>query len=463
MKATKPSERFFATVNPATGETLERYPLLEARALDRVLEAAAGAQRAWAQSRFEERAQGLRAAAELLRRRASAWAELMAREMGKPLKQGVAEAEKCAWACEFFAEHAERWLAPQPVDTGSGKSFVAFRPLGVILAIMPWNYPFWQVFRCAAPALAAGNGVLLKHAPNVTGCALAIEKIFREAGFPPDVFRTLVIDERQAARVIRDPRVRGVSLTGSVRAGRAVAKIAGQALKKTVLELGGSDPYVVLDDADLEHAAQVCVAARLVNSGQSCIAAKRWIVVKARRAAFEEAALARLKAQRVGDPHDPATTVGPLARADLRDQLHRQVRGSIEAGARCVLGGAPLTSRGFYYPVTLLTQVGPGMPAYGEELFGPVAVLIEAADERDALRIANDSAYGLGGAVFTADRARGERLAAERIEAGAVFVNQQVVSDPRLPFGGIKDSGLGRELSEFGLREFVNIKSVSVA
>jgi succinate-semialdehyde dehydrogenase/glutarate-semialdehyde dehydrogenase len=463
MRSASDAARQFTTFNPATGEPLERYPLLDARALNRILAGAAAAQRGWAQTSFSERAHALRTLADLLRRRASAYAELMAVEMGKPLKQGVAEAEKCAWACEFFAEHAQPWLAPQPVATDSGKSFVAFRPLGVILAIMPWNYPFWQVIRCAVPTLVAGNGVLLKHAPNVTGCALAIEKLFREAGFPTDLFRTLVIDERQAARVIRDARVRGVSLTGSVRAGRAVAKVAGAALKKVVLELGGSDPYVVLEDADVRRAAEICVAARLVNSGQSCIAAKRWIVVRAQRAAFEEAVLAKLKAQRVGDPHDPATTIGPLARADLREALHRQVRTSVEAGARCLLGGAPLASRGFYYPVTLLTEVAPDMPAYGEELFGPVAVLIEAADEREALRIANDSAYGLGAAVFTRDRARGERLAVERLEAGAAFVNQQVVSDPRLPFGGIKDSGLGRELSEFGLREFVNVKAVSVA
>ena len=453
----------FETINPADGSPLARYPGMDATEVAAIIGRAAGAQQSWQETPFAERARCLRAAGAILRQRAPEFARLMAAEMGKPLAQGEAEARKCASVCDYYAEHGEALLAPQAVATGASRSFVCFRPLGVVLAIMPWNYPYWQVFRFAAPTLMAGNAGLLKHSPNVLGCALSIERILRDAGFPEDLFRTLVIDTDQAGAVIAHPQVRAVSLTGSVRAGRAVAAQAGAALKKCVLELGGSDAYVVLEDADLDRAVQACADGRFVNAGQSCIAAKRFIVVDAVREAFTDQLIARIRRERVGDPLDARTTIGPLARADLRDQLHAQVLASIARGARCLLGGELPSGKGWFYPPTLLTGVGPGMPAYDEELFGPVACVIGARDEADAVRIANDSVFGLGGAVFTRDLTRGERLATSAIRSGAVFVNQQMVSDPRLPFGGIKDSGYGRELGAFGIREFVNVKAVSIA
>ena len=453
----------FQTINPSDGSVLARYPGMDAAEVTAIIESVAAVQQSWQDTPFAERARCLRAAGAILRQRAPEFARLMAAEMGKPLAQGEAEARKCASVCDYYAEHGEALLAPQAVATEAQRSFVCFRPLGVVLAIMPWNYPYWQVFRFAAPTLMAGNAGLLKHSPNVLGCALSIEQILRDAGFPEDLFRTLVIDTDQAGVVIAHPRVRAVSLTGSVRAGRAVAAQAGAALKKCVLELGGSDAYVVLEDADLDRAVQSCADGRFVNAGQSCIAAKRFIVVDAVREAFTDQLIARIRRECTGDPLDARTTIGPLARADLRDQLHVQVRASIARGARCLLGGELPSGAGWFYPPTLLTGVGPGMPAYDEELFGPVACVIGACDEADAVRIANDSVFGLGGAVFTRDLARGERLATSAIRSGAVFVNQQLVSDPRLPFGGIKDSGYGRELGAFGIREFVNIKAVSIA
>ena len=453
----------FQTINPTDGSPLARYPGMDAAEVTAIIGRAASAQQSWQDTAFAERARCLRASGALLRQRAPEFARLMAAEMGKPLAQGEAEARKCASVCDYYAEHGAALLAPQPVETEASRSFVCFRPLGVVLAIMPWNYPYWQVFRFAAPTLMAGNAGLLKHSPNVLGCALSIERILRDAGFPEDLFRTLVIDTDQAGAVIAHPQVRAVSLTGSVRAGRAVAAQAGAALKKCVLELGGSDAYVVLEDADLDCAVQACADGRFVNAGQSCIAAKRFIVVDAVREAFTERLIARIRRERMGDPLDTRTTIGPLARADLRDQLHAQVRSSIARGARCLLGGELPSGAGWFYPPTLLTDVGPGMPAYQEELFGPVACVIGAHDEAEAVHIANDSAFGLGGAVFTRDLARGERLATRAIHSGAVFVNRQLVSDPRLPFGGIKDSGYGRELGAFGIREFVNVKAVSIA
>jgi succinate-semialdehyde dehydrogenase/glutarate-semialdehyde dehydrogenase len=386
----------------------------------------------------------------------------MALEMGKPLAQGRAEAEKCAWVCDFFAEQAEAFLAPRSIPTDASKSLVVFQPLGVVLAVMPWNFPFWQVFRFVAPALMAGNAGLLKHASNVSGCALAIEEILHAAGFPKELFRTLLVGSPRVAALIEAPQVKAVTLTGSTPAGRSVAAKAGERLKKTVLELGGSDPYLILEDADLEPAAETCVASRLINGGQSCIAAKRFIVVEPVRKRFEELFVARMRASRMGDPLEEGVDLGPQARRNLRDELHAQVRRSVERGARLVLGGTLPAGKGAYYPPTVLADVGKGMPAYDEELFGPVAALIAARDEADAVRIANDSPFGLGAAVFTRDLARGQRIAAEALEAGSCFVNSFVKSDPRLPFGGIKESGYGRELASFGIQEFVNIKTVYV-
>jgi succinate-semialdehyde dehydrogenase/glutarate-semialdehyde dehydrogenase len=450
------------SVNPATGQTIREYPEADPRQQAAALQAVHEAFEQWRQTGFAERAAPLRRVAARLRERQRDYAVLMATEMGKPVAQGRSEAEKCAWVCEWFAESGEALLAPEEVKTDAARSFVTFAPLGVVLAIMPWNFPFWQVVRFAAPALMAGNAALLKHAPNVPGCALAIEDLFREAGFPPALLKALLIDIGPVAGLIAAPEVRAVTLTGSTRAGRAVAAQAGSSLKKTVLELGGSDPYLVLEDADLERAAETCVASRLINSGQSCVAAKRFIVVDSVRARFEELFVAKMKAKRMGDPMDEGTDIGPLARHDLRDTLHRQVTQSVARGARVLLGGTLPPGPGAYYPATVLTDVRKGMPAFDEELFGPVAAIVAVPDEAAAVRAANDSIYGLGAAVFTRDAARGERLAAGALEAGSCFVNALVKSDPRLPFGGIKDSGYGRELSSFGIREFVNVKTVYV-
>ena len=450
------------SINPATGKRLHSYPALSAREAIRRLERAEQAFRAWRRASFAQRAAILRGAGERLRQRAGEYAVLMAQEMGKPVTQGRAEAEKCAWGCEYYAEHAERFLAPEPTPTDASKSFVAFEPLGVILAVMPWNFPFWQVFRAAVPALMAGNAVALKHASNVPGCALAIEGLFREAGLPEGLFSALLVETAAVGDLIAHPLVAGVTLTGSTQAGQAVAATAGSHLKKMVLELGGSDPYLILADADVEAAAKTCAAARLVNSGQSCIAAKRFIVEAPVRRRFEERLVDAMQEARMGDPLDETVAVGPLARHDLREVLHRQVTQSLSAGARCLLGGTVPDSPGAFYPPTVLTDVRKGMPAFDEETFGPVAAVIEAADEDEAVRLANDSWFGLGAAVFTRDSQRGERLAATQLEAGTCVVNGSVHSDPRLPFGGIKQSGYGRELGIFGIREFVNVKAVSV-
>ncbi len=448
------------TTNPATGEVLGTYDTLDDDALDRAIEATAAAWPRWSETSFEARAEVLCRAAKALRDDASAHARRMADEMGKPVREGRAEAEKCAWVLEAYAENGEAFLASEQVETDATRSFVAFRPLGVVLAVMPWNFPYWQVFRFAAPALMAGNAGLLKHASNVPGCAQAIEDVFRDAGLPEHVFRSIRIPGERVGRAIEHPRVAAVTLTGSTPAGRSVAGAAGRALKKTVLELGGSDPYVILADADVEHAAAVAAKSRCINSGQSCIAAKRFVVEAPLVARFERLLVERMGALRMGDPRDEATDVGPLARADLRDDLHRQVSESVERGARCLLGGEVPAGPGAYYPPTVLAGVGPGMPAYDEETFGPVAAVIPAEDEADAIRIANDTVFGLGAAVFTSDAARGERIATHALDAGCCFVNDLVRSDPRLPFGGIKESGYGRELSRYGIREFVNVKTV---
>jgi succinate-semialdehyde dehydrogenase / glutarate-semialdehyde dehydrogenase len=450
------------SINPATGDVLETFPETTAQQLDGILARADAASRAWRRRPIAARAERLRAAARILRERKAAAARTMALEMGKPLAQGVAEAEKCAWACDYFAEQAERFLADEPHTTDAARSYVRFGALGPVLAIMPWNFPFWQVFRFAAPALVAGNAGVLKHAPNVSRCALEIEAVFRDAGFPDGLFRAVFLENEAVGAVIGDPRIAAVTLTGSDRAGSQVAERAGRHLKKTVLELGGSDPFIVLEDADLARAARVAAEARLQNSGQSCIAAKRFIVVERVAEGFLEPFAAEMRARRVGDPLEVATQIGPQARLDLRANLHRQVQESLARGARALLGGEFPAGRGAFYPPTLLVAVAPGMPAFDEETFGPVAAVIRAKDEADAVRIANASGYGLGASVWTADPARGERLARD-LEVGSVFVNGLVKSDPRLPFGGVKRSGYGRELSAYGLREFVNIQTVWVA
>jgi succinate-semialdehyde dehydrogenase/glutarate-semialdehyde dehydrogenase len=452
----------FATTDPSTGNPGRSY---EGHTGEEALAIARDVRRgfeSWRRTSFEERATLMKRAAAVLRARQGDFAELMAAEMGKPVKDGRAEAEKCAFNCDYFAENAERFLRPEPVDIGGPKAFVTYNPLGVVLAVMPWNFPFWQVFRFAAPTLMAGNTAVLKHASNVPGCALAIESVFRDAGFPEDVFRSVLIPSRDVERLIEDPSIAAVTLTGSVEAGRHVARAAGGVLKKSVLELGGSDAYLILEDADIGKAAKVCAAARMVNAGQSCIAGKRFVVVAKVRQAFEEAFVREMEAYAMGDPRDPETRLGPLQSVKARDELHDQVRSSVEGGARCLTGGEVPQREGAWYPPTVLTDVRPGMPAYGEEIFGPVASVIEARDEADALRIANESRFGLGSAVMTGDLARGERIAAEGLEAGMSFVNGNVRSDPRMPFGGVKDSGYGRECSHFGIREFVNVKSVVI-
>ncbi len=449
-------------VNPATGEHLRTYEELSAREVEGIIDVVHREYLRWRRTPFSQRAELMGGAAGLLRAGVDEYARLMAEEMGKPIREGRAEVEKCAWVCEYYAEHAEEFLAPEHIATDASESFVTHRPLGVVLAVMPWNFPFWQVFRFAAPGLMAGNAGVLKHASNVPGCALAIETIFREAGFPANLFRTLLIGSSKVEAVIENPHVRAATLTGSGPAGRAVAATAGTALKKTVLELGGSDPYVVLEDADLEHAVASCVTGRLINSGQSCIAAKRFIVVDAIREEFERRFVESMAQKKMGDPLEEDVDIGPQARDELRDELHDQVARSIELGARCALGGEIPAGPGAYYPATVLCDVRPGMPAYEEELFGPVAAIIGVADEAEAVAVANDSVFGLGAAVFTADVDRGRRIAAEELEAGCCFVNDFVRSDPRLPFGGIKESGYGRELSHHGIREFVNTKAVWV-
>jgi succinate-semialdehyde dehydrogenase/glutarate-semialdehyde dehydrogenase len=450
------------SINPTTGEPVAEYPETTEAELAAALASARQAFPLWSALGFRARGDVLRRAATSLRTRREELARLMAIEMGKPLAQGRAEADKCAWVLEHYAEHADSMLADEDVATDATRSFVTFRPLGAILAVMPWNFPLWQVYRFAAPALMAGNVALLKHASNVSGCALAIEQIFRGAGTPEGVFRTLILPSRRMAGVIDSADIAAVTLTGSTPAGRAVASTAGAALKKTVLELGGSDPYVILEDADLEGAAETCAAARLINGGQSCIAAKRFVVVDSVRPPIETLLVERMRARRMGNPLDEATEVGPQARADLRDELHAQVLGSIRLGARLLLGGHVPPRPGAFYPPTVLAGVRKGMPVFDEETFGPVAAIVPVRDEDEAVEAANDSRFGLGAAVFTRDVARGERLAAERIQAGSCFVNASVRSDPRLPFGGIKDSGYGRELSAFGIREFVNVKTVYI-
>jgi succinate-semialdehyde dehydrogenase/glutarate-semialdehyde dehydrogenase len=452
----------FTTINPANLEPGKSYPGHSLQEAAHKIARAADAQHGWRRASFAERAAPMLRAAAVLRARRNEFAALMTDEMGKTLTDGRAEVEKCASACEHFAGQAERYLARESVEIEGAKAFVTFNPLGVVLAVMPWNFPFWQVFRFAAPALMAGNGGVLKHASNVPGCALAIESVFREAGFPDHLFGTVLVASAAVKPLIEDANVAAVTLTGSVPAGRSVAASAGAVLKKCVLELGGSDAYVILEDADIGVAARVCAAARMVNGGQSCIAGKRFIVVRELRAAFANALVATMRTYEMGDPRDPATKLGPMQSVAARDQIHAQVVASVQRGAKLLLGGVVPDRPGAWYPPTVLTDVRPGQPAHDEEVFGPVAAIIEASDEREAIAIANASEFGLGSGVLTRDLARGERIAAEELDAGMSFVNDNVRSDPRMPFGGVKHSGFGRECSSYGMREFVNIKSVLV-
>ena len=447
------------SVNPHTGETLRDYPAASDSEIDSRLQAAAHAFESWRRQSYADRASCMRRAATILRQRADELAELMADEMGKVLADGKAEIEKCAGCCEYFADNAERFLANVDIASDARRSYVAFDPLGIILAVMPWNFPFWQVIRFAAPSLMAGNVGVLKHASNVCGCAVAIEDVFRQAGFPDHVFSTLLVESERMEQIIRHPLIKAVTLTGSTPAGRSVAGLAGSELKKTVLELGGSDPYLVLEDADLDLAVQTCVKSRLINAGQSCIAAKRFIIIASHYDEFARRYVEQFNAIKYGDPRDAQSQIGPMARADLRDQIHQQVQASVSQGARLLAGGEVPAARGAYYPPTVLGDVKPGMVAFDDEIFGPVASLIRAGDEREAIALANNSEFGLGAAIFTRDEARADRLARE-IEAGCVFVNGFVKSDVRLPFGGVKHSGYGRELSWFGIQEFVNIKTI---
>jgi succinate-semialdehyde dehydrogenase/glutarate-semialdehyde dehydrogenase len=448
-----------ATVNPATGQTLRTFTPLSEPELDARLQCAADAFRRYRRTPLPERTRLLLRAAEILETDKEKFGRLMVTEMGKTLKAAVEEAAKCAWGCRYYAEQAERFLADEVVETSATRSYVSYQPIGPILAIMPWNFPFWQVFRFAAPALAAGNVGLLKHASNVPQCALAIQEIFRRAGFPEGCFQTLLIETDRVRRVIEDPRVAAATLTGSTSAGSHVASAAGKQIKKTVLELGGSDPFIVMTSADIETAARTAVKARTINNGQSCIAAKRFIVAEGVADDFERRLVAGMEALVVGDPMDPATEVGPLANEAQVKTLTDQIGRSVSAGARLLTGGYRLDRPGYYFAPGVLTGITPESPAYSEEIFGPVALLFRVRDAEEAIRIANDSEFGLGASAWTQNQRERDRFIAD-LEAGMVFINAMVASDPRVPFGGVKQSGYGRELSYFGIREFVNIKTV---
>jgi succinate-semialdehyde dehydrogenase/glutarate-semialdehyde dehydrogenase len=454
----------FEVINPANGQKIETYDRLSDDALQKKIIGAQAEYLKWRITSYSYRASLMYHAAKDLRENNKAYAECMTLEMGKPIQSAMAEVEKCAWVCEYYAENAASFLADEVIPTEAQKSFTHYEPLGVLLAIMPWNFPFWQVFRFAAPALMAGNAVLLKHASNVPGSALMIEKVFVNAGFPAGLFSTLLVGSDKVESIIDHELVKAVTLTGSEKAGSAVASAAGKRIKKTVMELGGSDPYLILEDADLKMAAEMCAKSRLINSGQSCIGAKRFIVLEEVYTDFLAFFKAEMEAAKMGDPMDENTIIGPQARYDLRDDLHRQVTESIKKGAKCILGGEIDKSlKGAYYPATILTDVQPGMPAYEEELFGPVAAVIKVSDEEEAIKVANDTSFGLGAAVFTRNIQRGEYIAATKLNAGCCFVNAFVKSDPRLPFGGIGISGYGRELSYQGIKEFTNIKTIWVA
>ena len=449
------------SIDPATGRELAAFPELDQAGIESAIARAWGARHAWRDAGLELRASVMRSVAGVLRADKTRYASLMTSEMGKPIAEAEGEVEKCAWTATWIADNAARLLADEPIESTATQSYVRFQPLGVILAVMPWNFPFWQAFRAGLPALVAGNVMLLKHSSNVPQSALAIEEVFREAGVPEGVFQTLMIGSGAVDAIVADRRVAGVTLTGSEAAGALVAATAGKALKKSVLELGGSDPFIVLEDADVKTAATVACRARNQNNGQSCIAAKRFIVAEAVADEFEERFSSAVAALKVGDPMDRANQVGPLARPDLVGDLERQVKESVRLGARTLTGGKRVQGDGNFFEPTVLAGVRPGMPVYHEETFGPVAAVIRVRDAEEALRVANDSEFGLGSSIWTSDVERGKELAT-RIEAGMVFVNGMVASDARLPFGGVKKSGYGRELSTYGIREFVNIQTVWV-
>lgn len=450
------------SINPYTGKIVGEYNEYTTAEVDEIIRKVDQAFHLWKFTSFEQRSVFMKNLQAKLLEKKEELAGIIVSEMGKVKREAIGEVEKCAFVCGFYVDNAESFLGNEPVKTEASEAYISYQPIGTVLAVMPWNFPFWQVFRFLAPALMAGNTGVLKHASNVSGCALAIEKLVQEAGFPNNVFRTLLIGSKAVKAVIENPLIKAVTLTGSTPAGRSVASAAGEALKKSVLELGGSDPYLVLEDADVLTAARLCVASRLINTGQSCIGAKRFIVADKVYDQFRDEFVRLMAIAKFGDPLDPETSIGPLARPDLRDELHQQVEKSRNMGATVLLGGYIPEGNAPFYPPTVLENVVPGMPAYHEELFGPVAVLFRVKTEEEAIRIANDTVFGLSAGIFTSDIEKGKRLAEKGLEAGCVFINDFVKSDPRLPFGGIKESGYGRELSAIGIREFVNVKTIQV-
>lgn len=450
------------SINPATGKVIATYKTDNVKKIDRSLKTAVKAYEQWRLTTFKQRSAVLKRIAVEIRKQQKQLAELATKEMGKPIVQSMAEVEKCAMNLEFYAKHGANFLADEIIATDASKSYISYQPLGVVLAIMPWNFPYWQVFRAMGPILMAGNAMVLKHASNVSGCAKAIDKILKNAEVPDGLFHTLLVPGAEVEPIIKHPAIAAVTLTGSTEAGKKVASVAGANIKKQVLELGGSDAYIILKDADMELAVATCVRGRLYNSGQSCVCAKRFVVDKSVIKVFEQKMTEQMLASDFGDPMDGNNKIGPLARKDLRDELHEQVMISIKKGAKLLCGGYIPEGDGAYYPPTVLTNVKKGMPAYDEELFGPVAAIIEAKDETDAIALANDSIYGLGGGIFSKNIKKAEKIAATQLQAGSCFVNAFVHSDPRLPFGGIKQSGYGRELSYYGIREFTNIKTVFI-
>ncbi|MGB3586570.1 MAG: NAD-dependent succinate-semialdehyde dehydrogenase [Tunicatimonas sp.] len=450
------------SINPLNNQTIEKFEEHSDQEIEKILTEAESTYVCWKDFTFAERSQRMYAAARQLQQHKERYAQLMTNEMGKVKQEAIAEVEKCALTCEYYAEHAEQFLADEPLKVPEGEAYISYDPIGTVLAIMPWNFPFWQVIRFIAPNLMTGNVGVLKHASNVSQCALALEEVFREAGFPAGAFQTLLIPNKKVNDLLEDPRIKAVTLTGSEGAGSSVAKKAGEQIKKTLLELGGSDPFIVLDDADVARAAEVGVKARMINCGQSCIAAKRFIIHQAVYDDFTSLFLQKMQQLKQGDPNEEDTDYGPMARIDLADGLVEQVQKSVEKGAKVLLGGTRPNKEGAFMDATVLADIPPGTPAYDEELFGPVACLFKVDSEDEAVRIANDSRYGLGGSVWTQDIERGKALA-RRIESGAVYVNKMTASHPAVPFGGVKLSGYGRELSHLGIREFVNQKTVWIA